>query len=242
MTPATPATPATDQAAPSAPPDLLGLARRFDGLDPKADWKERIAIGEQIKARLGLRFEQFETLYDLAAAATDSDRPAEAAVWALDAHLVLGAQDDLARIEARVRLAERACEHAADSLVRPAVLAQLVLALEEIAAARIRPQVPAGAAATAPPADPAEVAAAADRFTEAVASYKAWRTLALQAQVDAEELARASIAWTAARDSFEGEDAARLQLATDQIDQAIAEERRRPSLYPNQLPGSISVP
>ena len=36
--------------------------------------------------------------------------------------------------------------------------------------------------------------------------------------------------------------AVKLQAATDKIDAEIAEARRRPAQYPNQLPGAIRVP
>ena len=64
---------------------------------------------------------------------------------------------------------------------------------------------------------------------------------ARQAQVAESELSGASAAWTAARDSFErgSPGAVKLEQATTRIDQEIAEAKRRPPQFPNQLPGAI---
>lgn len=95
---------------------------------------------------------------------------------------------------------------------------------------------PASAEAAPPPPLSDE-----DRVAAATAAYRTWRTLARQAQVAESELAGASAAWTAARDSFERSSpgAVKLEQATTRIDQEIAEAKRRPPQFPNQLPGAI---
>lgn len=84
----------------------------------------------------------------------------------------------------------------------------------------------------------------AERIAQAASAYRAWRTLSLAPHVGVEELAKASLAWTTARDSFEkgSAAAARLKVATAEIDREIEEEKQRPARYPNQLPGAIPVP
>lgn len=331
---------------------LLEMAKKMDRLDPETAWKERLDLGEQMKAQLGARYAAFERYHDVLLApsrveitgrkegdhamfnipggpiqeivltaegteakikltslfhgsknllgkkqregvpvpgrlelgldfsdgaetvlAFQSEGPgsvdvlfvrsdlAAAALRLLAAHVAEptpeasqetarapeaaaeGTGDNaLLRVEKRVRLAREAAEKASDRIVRSAVIAQLDLVLKEIAMLR-EDDGPAKMAAEPDPPPESAPLTEEQRIAQAADAYRAWRTLSLAPQVGADELAKASLAWTTARDTFEegSAAAARLQVATAEIDREIDEERQRPARYPNQLPGAIPV-